>query len=627
MLNIVLCAGILVTILTAIPVLLQMRNHPKGLYVCFFAEFWERFSYYGMRALLIYYMVRHFLFSDERANSQYGSYTTLIYLLPLLGGLIADRWLGTRKAVMLGAVLLVLGHFGMAFEGQPNIQTLTYQGATYEFVTEGQGQGRVAKLDVGGQHYAYTGRADGGYDIQGLPANAPIPAELPAGTFEKGVKVVTPWAEQAFYLSLSLIIMGVGFMKPNISSIVGQLYPDKDPRRDAGFQFYYYGINLGSFWAAIVCGLLGETVGWWAGFGVAGIGMLAGLIFFTLGKPWLMGKGEPPKPEMLEEKVGPVKKEWLIYLFGFACVPVVYLMVQRNAIVGTALTAGTVAIIGYVIWQMFTKYNVQERFRLLLAMTLSASSAIFFAIFEQSGSSLSLFAERNTNLNILNAPIVIGNWVLASRDQLATMTLQANHVWVDMGLTPSQTQTFNAGFILIVAPIFAWLFTFLGRRGQDPDPLKKFGFGLVNVGLGFLVLVWFAGMADAQWRMPIYFLMLTYFFHTIGELTLSPVGLSQQTKLSPPTIVATMMAIWFLGQSNGQYVAAIIARFASTETVGGVVLDNKAALMSSLNVFNYIGWLGVGVGVCLFGLSFLIGKWAYGANDTTTVDEATTKAH
>lgn len=626
MLNIVLCAGILVTILTAIPVLLQMRKHPKGLYVCFFAEFWERFSYYGMRALLIYYMVRHFLFSDERANSEYGSYTTMIYLMPLLGGLIADRWLGTRKAVMLGAVLLVLGHFGMTFEGKPHIQTLTYQGATYEFVTEGIGQSRVVKLDVGGKQYVTIGRSDGGQSIQGLPADAPLPAELPAGTFEKGVKKVTPWAEQAFYLSLSLIIMGVGFMKPNISSIVGQLYPDKDPRRDAGFQFYYYGINLGSFWAAVVCGLVGETVGWWAGFGLAGIGMLAGLIFFTLGKPWLAGKGEPPSPETLKEKVGPVSKEWLIYLFAFACVPVVFLMVQRNAIVGTTLTVGTVAIIGYVIWQMFTKYNVQERFRLLLAMTLSASSAVFYAIFEQSGSSLSLFAERNTNLNILSAPVIIGNWVLASRDQLAAMTLPANHIWVDMGLTPSQTQTFNAGFILIVAPIFAWLFTFLGRRGQDPDPLKKFGFGLVNVGLGFLVLVWFAGMADAQWRMPIYFLMLTYFFHTIGELTLSPIGLSQQTKLSPPTIVATMMAIWFLGQSNGQYVAAIIARFASTETVGGVVLDNKAALMSSLNVFNYIGWLGVVVGVLLFGLSFVIGKWAYGANDTT-VDEAVTKEH
>ncbi|EGF89857.1 amino acid/peptide transporter Peptide:H+ symporter family protein [Asticcacaulis biprosthecium C19] len=617
MLNIVIGAGILITILTGIPVLLQMRNHPKGLFVCFFAEMWERFSYYGMRALLIYYLVRHFLFDDTRANAQYGAYTTLIYLLPLLGGLIADRWLGTRKAITFGAILLVAGHLGMAIEGRPNIPTVTYQGTTYEFVTDGMGQNRSVKLDVNGQHYDWKGMADGGYEVVGLPADAPIPAILPAASIQKDVKIVDAWAENVFYLAISLIILGVGFMKPNISTIVGQLYREKDPRRDAGFQFYYYGINLGSFWAAALCGYLGENVGWWAGFGLAGIGMLAGLIMFTLGKPWLMGKGEPPKPEVLKEKVGPLNKEVLIYLGGLALVPVIYLLVQQNLIVRYALYAGSLAIIGYVIHQMFTKYSVPERFRLTLAMILSGSSALFFALFEQAGSSLSLFAERNTNLDILSAPIVIGNFVLASSQQLAAMTLPANHVWIDMGLTPSQTQTFNAGFILILAPVFAWLFTYLGRRGADPDPLKKFGFGLANVGLGFLVLVWGVGTADALWRLPVLFLMMTYLFHTIGELTLSPVGLSQQTKLSPPTIVATMMAIWFLGQSNGQNVAAIIAQFASTETVGGVALDNRSALMSSIETFNFIGWLGVGVGVFFFLLSYVIGHWSYGANDTT----------
>lgn len=626
MINIVIAAGILVTILTAIPVLLQMRNHPKGLFVCFFAEMWERFSYYGMRALLIYYLVRHFLFTDEHANAQYGSYTTLIYLLPLLGGLIADRWLGTRKAIVFGAILLVAGHFGMAFEGKANVDTLTWQGHTYEFVVEGKGQDRAVRLQVGDHRYDWSGRPDGGYHVEGLPAGAPIPADLPAGSFTKGMKVATPWAEQAFYLSVSLIIMGVGFMKPNISSIVGQLYPDKDPRRDAGFQFYYYGINLGSFWAAALCGYLGENVGWWAGFGLAGVGMLAGLIMFTLGKSWLQGKGEPPKPEVLKEKVAGISKESLIYLFGFAMVPVIFFLVQKNKIVGTALTVGMVAIIIYVFIQMFTKYNVQERFRLGLAMILSGASAIFFALFEQAGSSLSLFAERNTDLNIMKAPMVIGKFVLASQEQLAAMTVPAGSIWIDMGMTASQTQTFNAGFILILAPVFAAIFTFLGNRNMDPDPVKKFAFGLLNVGLGFLVLVWAAPLADANWRLPAFFLLLTYFFHTIGELSLSPVGLSQQTKLSPPTIVATMMAIWFLGASLGQYVAAIISTFASTETVGGKVLDNKSALMSSLDTFQFIGWLGVGIGVVFFLLSFVLKKWSYGANDTTkAVDEGTTE--
>lgn len=491
MINIVIAAGIIVTILTAIPVLMQMRNHPKGLFVCFFAEMWERFSYYGMRALLIYYLVRHFLFTDDHANEQYGSYTTLIYLLPLLGGLIADRWLGTRKAIVFGAILLVLGHFGMAFEGKANVDTITYQGHTYEFVVEGKGQDRDVKLQVGDHRYDWKGSAGGGYVIEGLPADAPIPAVLPAGSFTKGMKVSTPWAESAFYLSVSLIIMGVGFMKPNISSIVGQLYPDKDPRRDAGFQFYYYGINLGSFWAAALCGYLGENVGWWAGFGLAGVGMLAGLIMFVLGKKWLEGKGEPPKPEVLKEKVAGVSKENLIYIFGLLCVPVIYFLVQKNKIVGTALIGGSLLIVGYVFFQMFTKYDVQERFRLGLAMILSFASAIFFALFEQAGSSLSLFAERNTDLNIMKAPLVIGKFVLASQDQLAAMTVPVGSIWIDMGMTASQTQTFNAGFILIFAPVFAAIFTFLGNRQMDPDPVKEVcfrpverRFGLPGAGLG-----------------------------------------------------------------------------------------------------------------------------------------------
>jgi len=625
MLNIVILAGILITVLTGVPVLMQMRNHPKGLFVCFFAEMWERFSYYGMRALLIFYLTQHFLFSDDQANAQYGAYTTLIYLLPLLGGLIADRWLGTRKATVFGAVLLVLGHFGMAFEGQPNVQTLSYRGQTYEFVATGREQGRVVKLEVGGRTYDYAPNAQGGLDIEGLPAAAPLPSVLPKGSYEMGVRTKTPWSRNAFYLAISLIIMGVGFMKPNISSIVGQLYPAKDPRRDAGFQFYYYGINLGSFWAAALCGWLGDTLGWWAGFGLAGLGMLFGLVMFTRGRKWLLGKGEPPSPERLKEKVAGVSKEKLIYGLGLLGVPVVFLLVQKNAIVGTALIVGTVAIVLYVVVQMFTRYSVPERFRLTLAMILSGASAVFFALFEQAGSSLSLFAERNTDLTTLAHPIRIGGLVLATQDQLAGMALPARYVWIDMGMSASQTQTFNSGYILLLAPVFAAVFTWLGRRNQDPDPVKKFAFGLLNVGLGFLVLVWAAPFADAAFRVPLIFLLLTYFLHTVGELALSPVGLSQQTKLSPPTLVATMMAIWFLGASLGQYVAAIIAQFAATETVAGVALDNHAALESSLATFRFIGWLGVAVGVVFFLLSFVIARWDYGANSTAPVDEGATE--
>jgi proton-dependent oligopeptide transporter, POT family len=621
MLNLVLIAGVIITVLTAIPVILQMRNHPKGLYVCFFAEMWERFSYYGMRGLLIYYLTKHFLFDDSRAGEQYASYTTLVYLLPLVGGLIADRWIGTRRAIIFGGLLLVAGHLGMAIEPRPNQQTLTYQGHTYEFVSVGQGTKSSLKLKVGDATYAYAGNAEGGLNIEGLKEGAVLPPVLPKDSYKIGVKTTDWWGEGALFTALSLIIMGVGFLKPNISTIVGQLYRDRDARRDSGFQLYYFGINMGSFWAAILCGWLGETVGWWAGFGLAGLGMLAGLLWFLLGKKLLEGKGEAPDPAVLKEKVGGViTREWLIYGLSLLGVVLVYFLVQQNAIVFYALCGASAIMLGYVVYNMFTRFNLQENFRLGLALLLSFSSIVFFTLFELAGSALSLFTDRNVSLDIIHEPMLFNMFgkdiLLASGDQLARLTgLPANYIWVDMGLTAAQTQTFNAGFILIFAPIFAALFTYLGRRKIDPDPVKKFSFGIVFVGLGFMVLVWGAPMANSVFQLPLVFLMLTYLLHTWGELALSPVGLSQQTKLSPPLVVSTMMALWFTGSSWAQFIGGEITKMAATETIGGQVVNPKAAMDTSLGVFNSIGLLAIGIGVGLFVLSFFVGKWAHGAND------------
>jgi POT family proton-dependent oligopeptide transporter len=627
MISIVLLAGILITVLTAIPVVSQMRHHPKGLYVCFFAEMWERFSYYGMRALLIYYLTQHFLFSDDRATDQYAAYTTLVYLLPLIGGLVADRWIGTRKAILFGGVLLVLGHFGMAFEGQPAQQTLTYQGHSYDFVTEGREHARQVHLKLGGTLYNYTATASGGLEFDGLPSGGPLPRVLPAGSFTLGVRQPTPWNQNILYLALSLIIMGVGFMKPNISTIVGQLYGARDPRRDSGFQLYYYGINLGSFWAAILCGALGQSIGWWAGFGLAGVGMLAGLLCFTLGKGWLQGRGEAPDPVALDRKVaGIISKEKLIYGLAVIGIPVIYFMVQRNNLVGDALGAAFVAILAYVVFRMVTTFSRIENFRLGLAMVLTASSVVFWTLFEQGGSSLNLFAERNIDLDILPHPVlfsVFGRAVaLASQDQLAVLgALPGGCVWIDTGLRASDTQSFGSGFILLFAPAFAALFTWLARRGQDPDPVKKFAFALVNAGGGFLLLFYAGGMVDSAFKLPVLFLLLTYMLHTIGELSLSPVGLSQQTKLSPPLLISTMMAIWFLGTSGAQHLAGMIAKLNASATVGGKVLDAHAALVKSLATFQTIGWWGVGLGVALFVLSFFIKNWAHGVNDPAPIAE------
>jgi len=625
----IIFAGLIISVLTAIPVLVQMRNQPRGLFVCFFAEMWERFSYYGMRALLIYYMTQHFLFNDGRANSQYGSYTTLAYMLPLIGGLVADRWIGTRKAIIFGGLLLVCGHFGMAFEGTPNQSILNYGGHQYEFVSTGRDANRDVRLKLDDRLYEYAPTKTGDLQIIGLPDNAAIPAVLPKGTYEFSVRKTTPWAENIFFASLSLIIMGVGFLKPNISSLVGQLYKDRDPRRDSGFQLYYFGINLGSFWASILCGILGTKFGWWAGFGLAGFGMLAGLLCFVLGRKWLEGKGEAPNPVAIQQKVGGfLSKEWLIYALGILAVPLVFFLVQRNSWVGWIFLTAFSLIMVYIVFQMITRFNRVENYRLGLAMVLTLASVVFWSLFEQAGSSLSLFAERNTNLDLLAAPIHFAfmgkTIILASADQLAAMSYVARDtLWVEMGISASNTQSFNSGFILIFAPVFAAIFSFLARRNKDPDPVKKFAFGLACAGLGFLVLVWASPLVDGAFKLPLIFLLITYLIHTLGELAVSPVGLSQQTKLSPPTLVATMMAVWFLGTSGGQYLAGWIAGLAGTETVGGKVLDAGAALQTSLKTFNTIGWTGIVLGAVFFGLSFLIKGWAHGASDTDApVEEA-----
>jgi POT family proton-dependent oligopeptide transporter len=611
--------GIVVTLVTGIPVLLQMmRNHPKGLMILFFAEMWERFSFYGMRGLLIFFLTQHFLFNDDFASSQYGSYGSLVYLLPLVGGIVADRYIGTRKAIVFGAVLLVAGHGLMAYEGRPATQTLTYAGQTYDVAIEGRAEGRTTRLMVGGQPYEYSATEGGGLAIAGLPAGSPIPSELPANSYQM-VEDRDDGAVKVFYLALSLIIMGVGFLKPNISTIVGQLYPQGDPRRDSGFTLYYYGINLGAFWASVLCGYLGQRYGWNWGFGLAGIGMFLGLVVFVLGKPLLQGKGEAPDPVRLKQPVvGPVNREWLVYLVGLLGVAVVYFVIPNHDLVGTGLLISTVlalAYIGYVI--MFQlKGDKVARERMMLAVVLIFGSVVFFTLFEQAGSSLNLFADRNVDLSVTSVASTFGPFIFASPAQLAAAGGAAGRIWIDTGITAAQTQSFNAGFILIFAPIFAAIWAGLARRGRDPNPVMKFGLALIQVGLGFLVVVWGvnAGLVNEAFRTPLIMLLFLYLLHTTGELFLSPVGLSQITKLSVASIVSFMMAVWFMASAIAHFVGGQIAAAAGTETVGGQVLDPALALRSSIESFNMLGWWGVGLGVAFIASSFFIKHWAHGAD-------------
>ena len=614
--NIVVVLGVIITLLTGLPVLLQlMRNHPRGLIVLFFAEMWERFSYYGMRGILIFYLTQHLLFDDDVANAQYGSYTSLVYLLPLIGGILADRYLGTRKAVAFGALLLVAGHLAMAVEGEPTRETLAYAGQTYEVSLEGRMDDRQVRLMVEGDAYSFGPAAGGGLEIVGLPATAPLPAVLPAGSYEM-VKTVDPVGVNVFYLAVSLIILGVGFLKPNISTIVGQLYPQGDPRRDSGFTLYYYGINLGAFWASVLCGLLGQHFGWGYGFGLAGIGMALGWIVFVLGKPLLEGKGEPPNPELLAKPVvGPVNREWLIYLSTIPAIGAVWWLVQRNAVVGWVLSVAIILsliIIAYVILKVCqTKV---ERQRMMLATVLIFGSVVFWTLFEQAGTSLNLFAARNVDLSVTDGATSFLGIPMGSPEQLAAAGVATDSwwSWIDARFAAAQVQSFNAGFILIFAPIFAALWAFLGRRGLDPDPTMKFGLGMVQAGLGFMVVVWSAGLADDSFRVPLMVLGLLYLLHTTGELFLSPVGLSEITKLSLASVVSFMMAVWFLSSAIAQYVGGWIAGLAGTETLGGQVLDPAAALRTSLEVFQMLGYWGLAAGAVFIVLSFFIKGWAHG---------------
>ena len=612
--NIVVLAGIVITIATAIPVFLEMRKHPKGLHILFFAEMWERFSYYGMRGLLIFYLTQHFLFSDSEASSQYGAYTALVYLLPLLGGYLADRYLGNRKAIAFGALLLVAGHATMGIEGEPAREALIYEGQQYELVAEGRGSNRSVMIEVDGAEYSFSANSEGDFEIAELPSTASIPAVLPQGQFEIERVERDRMFLNIFYFALALIIMGVGFLKANISSIVGQLYEENDPRRDGGFTLYYYGINLGSFWAAILCGLLGETVGWWAGFGLAGLGMALGWVVFVRGRAlfFLPGKnlidhvGIPPSQEKLKAKaLGPINTEWLIYGIGLVGVVVVWFMVQAHTIRFTVpgmgeqdllalfLLIGGLGFLSYVVFYMVNSCTKVEAQRLILALILIIVSVVFWALFEQAGSSMNLFAARNTDLSV--GPFEI---------------------------TASQTQSFNAGFILLFAPVFAAIWAFLAKLRKNPNTPLKFALALVQVGLGFMLLVWGTQFAGDDYRVPLIFLAGAYLLHTTGELCLSPVGLSAITKLSPGAVVSTMMAGWFLSSAFAQYVAGIIATFTATDTVAGQVLDPAAALNGYAAVFGSIGLFAIVLGVIFGVLSF----WLKGLGHGRAVDQIDAKA-
>jgi POT family proton-dependent oligopeptide transporter len=503
----------------------EILGHPKGLFVCFATEMWERFSFYGMKYLLLLYLTKYHLFTDSMGLDVLGGYAALVYAMPVIGGLLADRYLGMRKAVVFGGLLLVLGHLGMAVEGQ---QARAVDGAILR-------------------------------DDQAL---------------------------QVFYFSLALIVIGVGFLKPNISTIVGQLYGKDDPRRDSGFTIFYMGINLGSFTATLLCGYLGETFGWAYGFGAAGIGMLIGLATFLWGQPYLHGHAEPRDPELLKQSgLGPLSKEYTIYLCGFAAVAVVWQMLQFHAVVEATLNTLSIAVLAALAWFLTQRCNKVERERMFVLIVLTMSTVVFWALFEQSAASMTLFADRVLDRNLLGVE-----------------------------LTAAQFGSLNAFFIFTLAPVFAWLWTSLARRGLEPGTPVKFALGIAQAGLGFGALVLGASMPDESGRVAAIWLVLAYMLHTTGELCLSPVGLSAVTKLAVPSVVGVMMGAWFLATAYSEFVAAQISKLAAVSTDGGQVTDIAAALASYTELFGSLLWVGLGVGAFMLVLSPMLKKLMHGVH-------------
>jgi POT family proton-dependent oligopeptide transporter len=440
-------------------------GHPRGLSTLFFTEMWERFSYYGMRAILVLFMTNAVAtggmgLDDVTATAIYGLYTAAVYMVALPGGWIADRVLGLRRSVFYGGCVIAAGHFTMA-----------------------------------------------------------IPSTI------------------AFYLGLTLIVIGTGLLKPNISAVVGDLYPEGGARRDAAFSIYYMGINVGGFFGPLVCGFLGETINWHLGFSAAGFGMVAGLVQYRLGARHLGSAGllkdDPPALALraqarrslyraLEASVGLILIVGVLQSIGAIHLTLLG-FVDYTGIVIVAIAA---AFLLYVVF--FGGLTLTEKRRVGVIAVCFLAAACFWSGFEQAGSSMNLFAERLTNR-------MIGGWEMPA----------------------SWLQSVNSMFIILLAPVFSAMWLALGSR--SPSIPAKMALGLIQLGVGFAVMAWASMYASPEHAVSPTWLVATYFFHTTGELCLSPIGLSSITKLSPHRYVGQMMGIWFMGAALGNLVAGRVA--------------------------------------------------------------------
>ena len=473
------------------------KGHPQGLMTLFFSEMWERVCYYGMRVLLTLYLVKSLMKGDADAALIYGAYTGLVYAAPILGGQFADKFLGYRYAVMLGAILMAVGEF----------------------------------MILGG-------------------------------------------TENWLLIGMGFLILGNGYFKANISTIVGKLYEENDPRRDSGFTIFYIGINIGALIATTLVAYVGETFGFKYGFALAGAGMLISLLIFYFGRGnYKAAEGLNITPEG-NKSWGPIKKAHGVVILSFLMIPICYFLIKNNGLMDYILLALFIGISFHMIRSGMLadkEQNVNKwRDRMIALVIFMIINVAFWACFEQAGTSLTLFADRNVDRNVLG-------WEMPA----------------------SMTQFFNPFFIIVFGSIFSVMWVKLSKMGKNPSIPLKFAFGIIQLALGFLVTMVGLQFVNESYQVPLLTLVILYMLHTTGELFLSPIGLSMVTKLSPKNIAGTAMGAWFLSFAIANYVGGKIAAMTGGHGDSGEQLDAAAGLAKYTEVFSTIGYV-------LLGFAFLI---------------------
>jgi POT family proton-dependent oligopeptide transporter len=506
---------VFVFIWVPIVVLSQRKAHPRALFTLFFAELWERFSFYGMRAFLILYMTSE-LFNkieqgeaDARAYGAYGAFNALLYAAPIVGGLIADRFFGFRRAIVTGGIMMAAAQFILAYNA--------WQGNT----------------------------------------------------------------EWLFFIALGLLAIGNGFFKPNISSFLGTFYDRNDKRKDSAFTIFYMGINVGALLAPLTCGYLAREVHWSLGFLLAGIGMLIGLAVFYRNRAQLEDKGNPPDTAYLHKPIFlGLSPNWLILIGAVLCIPVFSLLIDAEGITNYIMIIAGVGCIGYLLFTSFTAADRQEGQRLLVFIVLFFFHMLFWVLFEQAGGSLNIFTDRYVEKH---------------------------------GIETSQFQAVNPLFIILLAPVFTWIWTRLSKVNKEPRTPIKFFFALLQIALGYFIIVMATkGAASSEQMIPLIFLILMYLFHTTGELSLSPVGLSVVTKLSTAKIVGFVMGCWFLSIAFAHKVAGFLGQMIAAPSEDA---SREAAMNGYANIYMTWGvWVVLGAAAILLILTPMLKKWMHGVN-------------